>query len=198
MAIELLVGMYNLVTLEYSPTGEAIPNIDPEKTAIVNAANSHLQHGGGVAGVISRTAGGTFQADSLALVEQQGPVPVGEARVQTGKYNLPVRHVIHAVGPDYDQGKQLEMEQQLIGAYENSLLVAEELGLETVAFPAISTGIFGFPKALAAKYTRQVIDKFQYDSIQKVIICFVDTGDLATFMESSGYQAKQMIGEPAP
>ena len=107
--------------------------------AIVNAANSGLRHGGGVAGAIVRRGGEAIQRESDALA----PVPVGGAAV-TGAGRLPCRFVIHAVGPVWGEGDE---EGKLRGAVSAALARAEERGLESVALPAISTGIFGYPKA---------------------------------------------------
>jgi O-acetyl-ADP-ribose deacetylase (regulator of RNase III) len=107
--------------------------------AIVNAANSALAHGGGVAGAIVRKGGIDIQAES----DVKAPVPVGGAAV-TGAGRLPCRFVIHAVGPRWGEGEE---EDKLRRAVHTALALAEELGLESVALPAISTGIFGYPKA---------------------------------------------------
>jgi len=107
--------------------------------AIVNAANSGLQHGGGVAGAIVRRGGESIQRESDALA----PVPVGGA-VVTGAGRLPCRFVIHAVGPVWGERDE---EAKLRAAVSAALARAEERGLESVAVPAISTGIFGYPKA---------------------------------------------------
>ena len=106
--------------------------------AIVNAANSALAHGGGVAGAIVRRGGREIQAESDALA----PVAVGGA-VVTGAGRLPCRFVIHAVGPRWGEGDE---ESALRRAVRSSLARAEELGLVSLALPAISTGIFGYPK----------------------------------------------------
>lgn len=117
--------------------------------AIVNAANSRLAHGGGVAAAISRAAGPGLQRESSELVRRDGPVAVGEAAA-TGGYALPARWVIHAVGPMY--GREGGKEAQLLAdAYRASLDLARELGAGSIAFPAISTGIFGYPLDEAAR-----------------------------------------------
>ena len=107
--------------------------------AIVNAANGALAHGGGVAGAIVRRGGEVIQRESAA----KAPVPVGGA-VFTGAGRLACRYVIHAVGPVWGEGDE---EYKLRCAVRSALAVAEELGLAALAVPAISTGIFGFPKA---------------------------------------------------
>lgn len=106
--------------------------------AIVNAANAQLSHGGGLAAAIVRKGGEEIQAESWA----KAPLAVGEATV-TGAGRLPCRYVIHAVGPRWGEGEE---EAKLRRAVRSALARAEELGLASVALPAISTGIFGYPK----------------------------------------------------
>ncbi len=116
--------------------------------AIVNAANSRLRHAGGVAAAISRAAGPGLDRESRELVEHRGPVPTGEA-VITGGHDLAAGSVIHAVGPVYGSigGGEGEL---LVAAYRSSLRVARENDIRTLAFPAISTGIYGYPLDEAA------------------------------------------------
>ena len=114
--------------------------------AIVNAANARLQHGGGVAGVIARRGGPVIQRESNAWVREHGPVRHAEP-AYTSAGDLPCRYVIHAVGPVWGSGDE---DRKLAAAVQGSLRRAEELGLQSIALPAISTGIFGFPKARAA------------------------------------------------
>ena len=114
--------------------------------AIVNAANSHLQHGGGVAGAIARQGGRQIQAESDAWVAAHGPVPHDRPAV-TGAGKLPCRYVIHAVGPVWGSGDE---DRKLAACVRGALDAANQMGLETIALPAISTGIFGFPLPRAA------------------------------------------------
>ena len=123
-----------------------------EAEAIVNAANSSLLGGGGVDGAIHRAAG----PDLLAECRGLGGCPTGQARI-TGGYRLPARHVIHTVGPVYSGAPR---DPDLLAAcYANSLALAAEHGIESIAFPAVSCGIFGYPAAEAADVSlRAVLD----------------------------------------
>jgi O-acetyl-ADP-ribose deacetylase (regulator of RNase III) len=113
-------------------------------TAVVNAANAELQSGGGVAGAIHRAAGPGLEEEARPLA----PISPGEA-VITGGHGLPNRYVIHALGPVYGQDRpEAEL---LAGCYRNSLALAEENEIGSIAFPAISTGIFGYPVEEAAR-----------------------------------------------
>jgi O-acetyl-ADP-ribose deacetylase (regulator of RNase III) len=115
--------------------------------AIVNAANERLAHGGGVAGAISRHGGPEIQRQSDAWVMQHGRVPTGSAAI-TGAGKLAAKYVIHAVGPIYDgTSRSAEL---LASAVRSSLALADERGLKSVALPAISTGIYGYPLDEAA------------------------------------------------
>lgn len=117
--------------------------------AIVNAANGQLAHGGGVAGAIVRRGGPAIQSESTAYVLRHGRVPTGQVAV-TGAGSLPCRRVIHAVGPVWHGGGRNEPEL-LRSAVTEALLAADREGLASVAMPAISSGIFGFPKPLCAE-----------------------------------------------
>ena len=115
--------------------------------AIVNAANAHLMHGAGVAGAIVRAGGHVIQEESDTWVREHGPVPHAHPAWTSGG-RLPARYVIHAVGPVWGEGAE---DTRLAAAVSGSLQVADELKLDSISFPAISTGIFGFPKVEAAR-----------------------------------------------
>lgn len=115
--------------------------------AIVNAANGHLAHGGGVAGIISRAAGPALQAESDALVAARGPFATGSAVVTTAG-TLPFKGVIHAVGPRYGEGDE---ENKLFNALTASWARARENGWDSVSFPAVSSGIFAVPLDICAR-----------------------------------------------
>ncbi len=122
----------------------------PDCDAIVNAANAQLRTGGGVAGAIHRAAGPELERECVPLA----PIRPGQA-VITGAHNLPNRHVIHCLGPVY--GRDKPEEQLLRDCYQNALRLAEEHGLHSVAFPAISTGVFGYPIEEAAPVAIQSV-----------------------------------------
>ena len=124
--------------------------------AIVNAANSHLKHGGGVAGVISRKGGAVIQRESNQWVRDHGPVSHTDPAYTSGSL-LPCKYIIHAVGPIWGSGDE---DNKLGQAITGSLKVADQLKLESIAFPAISTGIFGFPKERAAKIILESLHEY--------------------------------------
>ncbi|ABR30030.1 Appr-1-p processing protein [Thermosipho melanesiensis] len=126
--------------------------------AIVNAANSSLKHGGGVAGAILKKGGYIIQEESDEYVQKHGPVPTGGVTVTTAG-NLNAKYIIHAVGPVWRGGENNE-EEKLRSAIWNSLKTACKLNIKTIAFPAISSGIFGFPVDRCAKIFKEVISKF--------------------------------------
>ena len=115
--------------------------------AIVNAANEHLQHGGGVAGAISRRGGDSIQAQSSRWVREHGRVPTGSAAI-TGAGRLPAKYIIHAVGPIWGSGDE---EGKLAAAVTSALTLADEHGATSIAIPAISSGIYGMPKDVSAR-----------------------------------------------
>jgi len=141
--------------------------------AIVNAANSTLLGGGGVDGAIHRAGGKAILDECIKISEREGECPAGEAVITTaGK--LPARYVIHTVGPVWHGGMNNE-DQLLASAYTKSLHLAVKNGAKNVAFPNISTGVYGFPKERAAKIAIATVRKFldTYKSLSEVVfVCF--------------------------
>jgi O-acetyl-ADP-ribose deacetylase (regulator of RNase III) len=151
--------------------------------AIINAANAGLQHGGGVAGVISRKGGPSIQAESDNWVKEHGRVSHSNPAI-TSAGNLPCKYVIHAVGPVWGSGDE---DSKLTAAITGSLRVAGELGIHSIALPAISTGIFGFPKDRAARIIFTAIDDFFTDegatSLNQVRLTLFDTFTVNSFLQ---------------
>ena len=141
--------------------------------AIVNAANTSLLGGGGVDGAIHRAGGKAILDDCVNIRNRHGGCKTGEAVITTGGL-LQAKYVIHTVGPVYNGGKRVEKEKQkLANCYENSLKLAEENGVKSIAFPNISTGIYKFPKQLAAEIAMETIKS--NPKIKEVIfVCFDD------------------------
>jgi O-acetyl-ADP-ribose deacetylase (regulator of RNase III) len=143
------------------PTGPKLQIVQGDITteevdAIVNAANEHLQHGGGVAWAISKRGGPNIQQESDEWVRTKGTVSHAHPAWTSGGL-LPAKYVIHAVGPVWGEGDE---DAKLSAAVTGSLRVADELELHSIAFPAISTGIFGFPKERAAKIILGTIETY--------------------------------------
>lgn len=136
--------------------------------AVVNAANSALAAGGGVCGAIHRAAGPELEAECLTL----GGCETGDAKITRG-YRLKARHVVHAVGPVWNGGDQRE-DELLASCYRRALEVARAHGLRTVAFPAISTGIYGFPPERAAPIAVRTVAEFLVGAPEMAVIfcCF--------------------------
>jgi O-acetyl-ADP-ribose deacetylase (regulator of RNase III) len=141
--------------------------------AIVNAANTALLGGGGVDGAIHRAGGKEILDECIKIRNKQGGCKVGEAVITTAG-NLPSEFVIHTVGPVWNGDKE-EKKILLANCYKNSLLIAENNNLKSIAFPNISTGIYHFPKDKAAEIAIEAVNSFQFNSIEEVIfVCFDD------------------------
>ena len=144
-----------------------------EVDAIVNAANEGLWGGGGVDGAIHAAAGPSLAADCDVIRERDGGCPTGKA-VATGAGRLPCRRVIHTVGPIWSGGGEGEAEL-LASCYRESLELARREGLRSLAFPNISTGVYGFPKAKAAAIARRTVRDWlsENEGIDRVVfVCF--------------------------
>lgn len=149
--------------------------------ALVNAANESLLGGGGVDGAIHRAAGPELLAECRAL----GGCPTGEARITRG-YRLKARHVIHTVGPVWRGGQAGEPEL-LARCYRNSLALAVAHGLHSIAFPAISTGIYGYPKEPAAEIA--VREARMIAMPERIIFCCFDASTAEVYREITGRSA---------
>ena len=149
--------------------------------AIVNAANRDLREGGGVCGAIFSAAGARQlqQACNDAIRQyfsETGYCPTGQA-VATPSFGLEergIKTIIHAVGPIWGRGDEAKSDELLASAYTSSLLVAEKLGLESIAFPSISTGIYGFPLDRACKIAVQAIKEYEGPLSKVVLVAFND------------------------
>lgn len=160
-----------------------------ETDGIVNAANERLAHGGGVAGVISRRGGPTIQRESDAWVRRHGPVTTGSAAITSGG-DLKARHVIHAVGPVYDGTPRSA--ELLASAVRAALQMADDHGLKSIALPAISTGIFGYPLAEAAQVMlRAAIAYLEEDTgLERVVFCLYGQPAFDVFARELAAQAE--------
>jgi O-acetyl-ADP-ribose deacetylase (regulator of RNase III) len=141
--------------------------------AIVNAANTSLMGGGGVDGAIHRAGGPVILEECRNIVAKQGGCATGEAVITTAG-NLPAKYVIHTVGPVWQDGKHHEAEK-LAACYTNSLKLAMQHDCKTIAFPNISTGVYGYPKSEAAKVSMKAITEFLRGNskIEKILlVCF--------------------------
>ncbi len=153
---------------------------------IVNAANTSLMGGGGVDGAIHRKGGPNILEECRRIRQERYPhgLPPGRAVITTGG-NLPSRFVIHTVGPIWKDGKSGE-QAILAEAYKNSLSLASENGLRSLAFPAISTGVYGFPKETAAPIVYETIQAFvsQNSLPEEIHLVFFSSRDMDTFINA--------------
>jgi len=134
--------------------------------AVVNAANEDLVAGGGVCGAIFRAAGPGLQG----ACDKVAPCPTGEARI-TPAFKINADHIIHAVGPIF-RDDSTEERELLASAYASALQLADDAGLESIAFPAISTGIYGFPPEEAAPVVHAAITAFKPKSLRRCLLVF--------------------------
>ncbi|MGC8839037.1 MAG: macro domain-containing protein [Anaerolineae bacterium] len=180
-----------------APTGQWIRAVQGDLTqervdAIVNAANSGLAHGGGVAGAIVRAGGYEIQEESNRWVREHGPVPTGSAAI-TGAGRLPARYVIHAVGPVWGTGDE---ERKLASAVQSALRLADEYRLESISMPGISSGIFGFPKPLAAEVivraAKAYLEEHPETTLKEVRFCNIDAQTAQYFAE----EVRRQFGSP--
>ncbi|MBE0682595.1 MAG: macro domain-containing protein [Anaerolineales bacterium] len=161
--------------------------------AIVNAANEHLQHGGGVAWAISKRGGPTVQEESDEWIRKHGPVTHSHPAWTLGGL-LPAKYIIHAVGPvwgdTHDAGTRGDEDKKLSDAVTGSLRVADELKCSSISMPAISTGIFGFPKDRAAKIIFSAIKTYfseaKDSTIQTVRLVLFDDATVKVFLDIWG------------
>ena len=153
--------------------------LDQPVDAIVNAANGHLAHGGGVAGVISRAAGPDLQAESDRLVREHGPFPTGSAVITTPG-RLPFKGVIHAVGPRQGEGDE---EAKLYRALVAAFACAKERGWSSVSFPAVSSDIFAVPLDVCA---RAYLKAMHASPLSKVRLCLRDQPIIDAVLKERG------------
>jgi O-acetyl-ADP-ribose deacetylase (regulator of RNase III) len=155
-----------------------------EVDAIVNAANEHLQHGGGVAWAISKRGGDLIQKESDEWIRKHGPVSHSHPAWTLGGL-LPAKYIIHAVGPVWGDGDE---DKKLSDAVTGSLRVADELKCKSISMPAISTGIFGFPKDRAAGIIFSAIETYfaeiENSAIQTVRLVLFDDATVKVFLDS--------------
>jgi len=148
--------------------------------AVVNAANRSLLGGGGVDGAIHRRAGKELLEECKTIRREQYPegLPVGKTIVTKG-YNLAARYIIHVVGPVYNPAKY---QDHLLGyCFKNPLDEAEKRKLRSIAFPAISTGAFHYPKSKCAEIAKEVFDTYNFKSVKEVVMCLFTDEDKKIF-----------------
>lgn len=161
--------------------------------AIVNAANSTLMGGAGVDGAIHRAGGASIREECLEIRRTRYPegLPTGEAVITTGG-DLPARHVIHTVGPIY--GHHSGSEAKLLAhCYRNSLALAARHALASIAFPAISTGAFGYPREEAARVASEAIEQFLADdtsSMREIRLVFFMPDDFEAFLKNQSFSQR--------
>jgi len=177
--IEVMVGERIIAIQQGDITTQSVD-------AIVNAANSGLMGGGGVDGAIHRAGGPSIMQECREIISQRGPLPAGQA-VSTTAGNLHASYVIHTVGPIWHGGTRGE-DRLLTSAYLQSLLVAEQLNLASVAFPSISTGAYGYPVEQAAPVAIDTVRSFLLTdaiSIARVIFVLFNTATFQSFSRAA-------------
>ncbi len=161
-----------------------------EVDAVVNAANATLLGGNGVDGAIHRVGGPAIleECKEIRRTRYRDGLPTGEAAITTGG-KLAARHVVHTVGPIWgrEQGREAEL---LAACHRNSLALAVEQGIETIAFPFISTGAYGYPRAEAAAVSSVAIADFlaENDSLKEVRLVFFSTDDAEAFLKNHKFE----------
>lgn len=157
--------------------------------AVVNAANGTLMGGGGVDGAIHRAGGHEILAECKEIRRVQFPdgLPTGQAVITTAG-RMPAKHVIHTVGPVYGRGGQAKADL-LAACYANSLALAVDHGLQTIAFPALSTGVYGYPMSEAAAVASRTIEQFlqRENAIKEVRLVFFGASDAETFLKHHAF-----------
>lgn len=174
------------------PSGQKIQILHGDITAedvdaIVNAANSELKHGGGVAAAIVRKGGEKIQKESDEWVQKYGKVPTGQVAI-TSAGNLKAKAIIHAVGPIWSEHKPEKADELLKSAVWNSLIAAQNRGFESIAFPAISAGIFGFPKDRCALIlldtAKEFFEQYPNSTLKEIRFVLFDEPTLHAFVEA--------------
>jgi O-acetyl-ADP-ribose deacetylase (regulator of RNase III) len=174
--------------------GEAILHLvkgditDLSVDAIVNAANRELKLGGGVAGAIRRKGGPHIQEECDIIIAERGHIPTGGAVITSGG-NLKAKHVIHAVGPISGEGDE---DKKLRNATLNSLKLADQYGLKSIAFPAVSTGYFGLPRKKCAEVMLPAAISYinTGTNLEQIIFCLYDEETFSVFKETLGRVSK--------
>ena len=172
---ERVIGKTKLALLQGDITRQATDTI-------VNAANSSLMGGGGVDGAIHRAGGPAILEECKQIVAQIGRLETGKAVITTGG-NLPAKYVIHTVGPVWHGGERREAEL-LVSAYRESLKLATERKLNSISFPSISTGAYGYPLAEAAEVALRTVSDFLHDtatSLAEVYFVLFDSNSYRTY-----------------
>jgi O-acetyl-ADP-ribose deacetylase (regulator of RNase III) len=175
--MELVIGKTRLSLVQGDITQQ-------QTDAIVNAANSSLMGGGGVDGAIHRAGGPAILEACKKIVAEIGRLPAGQAVITTGG-NLWAKHVIHTVGPVWRGGDKGEPET-LASAYRESLKRADEAGLQSVSFPSISTGVYGYPVDLAARVAVESTRAFlsQNTSLKQVVFVLFDSVTYGAYQQA--------------